>query len=144
MAYFLSLCFLQYRWPFNVEKSDLTKEQRVENQHDQDDGELLYVTLTYFNFAQSTRRKQLFLEFIDYLLVGDFDYAQHVRIIVIEAILTEEHKTNTSNAFELPDLVKNESSNLNGGLVYSHYKHELHTIFWCKENLINFASNLIA
>jgi hypothetical protein len=149
---------LQYRWPFNLEKSDLTKEPRNalklglnellnnnnnENEHDKDDNEFLYITLTYFNFAQSKRRKQLFFEFIDYLLVGDFENSQRVRIIVIEAVLTEEHKTNISSEFELPNLMKNKSlikNNVSGGIIYSHYKHKLHTIFWCKENLINFAS----
>ena len=100
------------------------------------DKEYLYVILTYFNFAHSKRRKQLFFEFVDYL---HEDYNSHlIRIVIVEAILSKNN-SHSLPEFELPIMVANENPKRNR--VYLHYKHKLLSLFWCKENLINFASN---
>jgi hypothetical protein len=97
--------------------------------------EYLYVILTYFNFAHSKRRKQLFFEFVDYLHEDLNSYL--IRIVIVEAILSK-NKSHSLPEFELPIMVANENPKRNR--VYLHYKHKLFSLFWCKENLINFAS----
>jgi hypothetical protein len=78
--------------------------------------DILYVILPYFNFCKSTRRKQLFIEFINRI-----KNINNIRIVVVEG---------TIENFTLPKVI-------NG--VFSHHGFKYKTQFWCKENLINLA-----
>ena len=115
-------------------ETNTTTLKLIQNKEEE---EFLYVILTYFNFAHSKRRKQLFLEFVDYLHEENFS-SPSIRIVIIEALLNKNahNRTNSSTEFELPNL----NENRNRSLVYLQYKYKLLNIFWCKENLINFAS----
>ena len=73
--------------------------------------------LTYYNFAKSNKRTQLFLEFLN-----RYQKLLNVRIVIVEA---------TVDYFLL--------SNLTSHNVFMHLKYKLDYPFWCKENLINVA-----
>ena len=131
MSYLVFIFFLAI-FTHKLEFQTINTKTNIRNKVDK---EYLYVILTYFNFAHSKRRKQLFFEFVDYL---HEDFNSHlIQIVIVEAILSK-NKTHSLPKFELPIMVANESPKRNR--VYLHYKHKLLSIFWCKENLINFAS----
>ena len=88
------------------------------------DENFLYVIVPYFNFAKYKRRKELFIKFIDYMCTS---FSRTIRVLTIEATLAND-------SFELPNI------NKEGNCVILHYKHRLENLFWCKENIINFAS----
>jgi len=95
-------------------KKEITHEN-IESETIKDD--ILYVILPYFNFCNSKRRYNLFIEFIERLSKYD-----RIKIIVSEA-------TNT-DTYQLPNNMEN---------IYQHHGYKLHSEYWCKENLINVA-----
>jgi hypothetical protein len=81
-----------------------------------DDSKYLYVILPYFNYCNSNRRRELFIEF-----VNRYNNETNVRICIIEARLK-------NTEYDLPHSFHN---------IYKHIGVTVNDYIWIKEALIN-------
>lgn len=89
-----------------------------QNQNQKGQTDKLYVILTYFNYCNFERRKQLFLAF-----VRSISNNPHIRIVVAEAVELG-HDWGLPNMEEIPS-------------VFGHYRFVTKDPIWIKESLIN-------
>ena len=89
------------------------KQIELENENDT---EIIYVILPYFNFVKSNRRRQLLLEFVE-----RYKRLDNIRLVLAEAVVLGQ-------LFDLPNKIDG---------IYAHHRFTLKHQIWCKENLIN-------
>lgn len=83
-----------------------------------DDNNILYCIIPYFNFVNSKKRKQLFLDFIN-----RYNKIHNLKIFVIEAALI-------NTEFDLPNDIEG---------IHNYVGIYINNMIWIKENLINIA-----